>query len=307
MKNDIRFLVTKACNYDCYFCHSEGVGDVIRRHQLSVEDYITLYEVYSNLEKWNGVTLSGGEPLLFKDFDVLVEELHKKGANITVVTNGSLLHLHLPAMKYVKRINVSIHTLNPMLYSQITNREERKLFIVKENLKIIRNFYPEIEIRLNVTPCKNQNWNMQELQNLIAFAEEIKASIKCTELFPNTLEDCVRIETLREELQNLGYTYKATESRTECFVKAEREIYLTQCTCSKAILFDNPVAYCRANHDLYVNYNATFSLCRLGKESIDFWEEIEERNLDVLEMKMRLAKIRVSKEACQQHLRCVYF
>ena len=176
MKNDIRFLVTKACNYDCYFCHSEGVGDVIRRHQLSVEDYITLYEVYSNLEKWNGVTLSGGEPLLFKDFDVLVEELHKKGANITVVTNGSLLHLHLPAMKYVKRINVSIHTLNPMLYSQITNREERKLFIVKENLKIIRNFYPEIEIRLNVTPCKNQNWNMQELQNLIAFAEEIKFS-----------------------------------------------------------------------------------------------------------------------------------
>ena len=75
---------------------------------------------------------------------------------------------------------------------------------------------------------------------------------------------------------------------------------------SKAILFDNPVSYCRANHDLYVNYNATFPLCRLGKESIDFWEEIEERNLDVLEMKMRLAKLRVSKEACQQHLRCVY-
>lgn len=307
MKNDIRFLVTKACNYDCYFCHSEGVGDVIRRHQLSVEDYITLYKIHSNLEEWNGVTLSGGEPLLFKDFDVLVERLYKEGADITVVTNGSLLQLHLPAMKYVKRINVSIHTMNPTVYSQITNGEERKLLIVKENLKIIRNLYPEMEIRLNVTPCKNQNWNMQELQNLITFAEEVKASIKCTELFPNNLEDCVKIETLRKELQKLGYTYKPTESRTECFTKAEREIYLTQCTCSKAILLDNPVAYCRANHDLYVNYNATFRLCRLGIESIDFWEEIKEKNLNILEMKMIIAKLRVSKETCQQHLRCVYF
>ena len=307
MKNDIRFLVTKACNYDCYFCHSEGVGDVIRRHQLSVEDYVILYDVYSKLENWNGVTLSGGEPLLFKGFDNLVEKLNSKGANITVVTNGSLLHLHLPSMKYVRRINVSIHTLNPVMYSQITNREERKLFTVKENLKIIRCFYPEIEIRLNVTPCQNQNWCMQELQDLISFAEEINASIKCTELFPNNREDCVKIETLREELQNLGYTYKATESRTECFIKAEREVYLTQCTCSKAILFDNPVSYCRANHDLYVNYNATFPLCRLGTESIDFWEEIQEKQLDILEMKMKLAKLRVSKEACQQHLRCVYF
>ena len=307
MKNDIRFLVTKACNYGCYFCYSEGASEVIRRHQLSVDNYVTLYDIYSKMEKWNGVTLSGGEPLLFKDLDTLLQKLNERGANITIVTNGSLLHSHLTSMKYVKRLNVSIHTLNPEMYSQITNREERKLFIVKENLKVIRNLYPEIEIRLNVTPCKNQKWSLQELQELISFAEEINATIKCTELFPNTLEDCVNIETLSKELQNLGYIYKPTESRTECYEKAEKEIFLTQCTCSKAILYDNPVAYCRKNHDLYVNYNATFLLCRLGTENIDFWEEIQEGKLDILELKMKLAKLRVSSETCKQHLRCVYF
>ena len=307
MKNDIRFLVTKACNYDCYFCHSEGVSEVIQRHKLSVEDYVTLYDIYSKMEEWNGVTLSGGEPLLFKDVDILLQKLKERGADITIVTNGSLLHLHLPSMKYVKRLNVSIHTLNPEMYSQITNREERKLFIVKENLSIIRNLYPKIEIRLNVTPCKNQNWSLQELQDLISFAEEINATIKCTELFPNTLEDCVDIETLRKELKDLGYIYKPIESRTECYEKAGNEIFLTQCTCSKAILYDNPVAYCRKNHDLYVNYNATFLLCRLGTENIDFWEEIQEGKLDILELKMKLAKLRVSSETCKQHLRCVYF
>ena len=47
-----------------------------------------------------------------------------------------------------------------------------------------------------------ENISLQELQNLILFAKEINASIKFTELFPNNLEDCVDIETLRKQ----GYT-----------------------------------------------------------------------------------------------------
>lgn len=307
MKNDIRFLVTNACNYDCYFCHSEGVNTGIRRHQLTISDYITLYRLFLKVEKWNGVTISGGEPLIFRDIDELLEKLYEAGANITVVTNGSLIHLHLPFMKYANRVNVSIHTLDESMYSQITNREPGKLYLVKENLITLRKLYPEIEIRLNVTPCKNQKWCRKELENLISFAKQINASIKCTELFPNNLEDCVKLETLQEEISGLGYTFVPTHGRTECFEKEGSKIFLTQCTCSKANLFDNPVAYCRDNHDLYVNSNATFPLCRLGTESIDFWEELRENNLDVLEMKMRIAKRRISSEACQQHLRCVYF
>lgn len=304
MKNDIRFLVTMACNYDCYFCHREGAREEIRRHQLSVENYVTLYEIYSKMEEWNGVTLSGGEPLLFDGIERLLKKLYERGANITIVTNGSLLNLHFFSLKYVKRLNVSIHTLNPKMYSQITNREESYLYVVKENLKIIRNLYPKIEIRLNVTPCKNQNWS---LQDLILYANEIEASIKCTELFPNNLNDCVKIETLRKELQELGYCYKENKSRTECFEKEKSKIFLTQCTCSKAILYDNPIAYCRKNHDLYVNNNATFLLCRLGAENIDFWKEIQEGNLESLEAKMKQAKLRVSYETCKQHLKHIYF
>ncbi len=306
MKNDIRFLVTNACNYDCYFCHMEGVNSVTRKHRLLIEDYIILFKLYSSMEKWNGVTISGGEPLLFRNIDILLKRLFEEKANITLVTNGSLLHLHLKSMKYVKRVNVSIHTMNQDMYSQIVNREAEKLSVVKENLKHIRNLYPELEIRLNVTPCKNQSWDKEELVNLITFATTINASIKCTELFPNNQEDCISVETLKEELQMLGFTYIKTNQRTELFKRENTQVFLTQCTCAKAILQNDPILYCRANHDLYVNYNATFPLCRLGNENIDFWEEIKERNLDVLEMKMKLAKRRVSREVCQQHLRCIY-
>lgn len=306
MKNDIRFLVTNACNYNCYFCHNEGIDIGYKEHLLNVDDYVALYETFFKNECWNGVTLSGGEPLIFQDIDALIKKLREKGANITVVTNGALLHYHFQVMKYVKRLNVSIHTMNKQMYKKIVKVNEEKLDIVKNNLKNLRKMYPKIEIRLNVTPCKNQKWSLQELKNLIKFAEQIKASIKCTELFPNNLEDCITINTLQKELYKLGYIFIPTEDRTMCFEKGTSKIYLTQCTCSAAIVHSNPIEYCRKNHDLYVNCNGTFPLCRLGDESIDFWKDIKERNYDNIGRKMKIAKKRISKKACQQHLSSIY-
>ncbi len=78
MKKDIRFLLTSMCNYNCYFCHSEGVGGAFRKHELSVDNYVTLFKMYSEVEKWNGVTLSGGEPFIFRSVDSLVENSMKE-------------------------------------------------------------------------------------------------------------------------------------------------------------------------------------------------------------------------------------
>ena len=75
MKKDIRFLLTNSCNYDCYFCHNEGVETKRTRNELSVEHYVTLFKVYSEMEEWNGVTLSGGEPLLYRYIDTLCQIL----------------------------------------------------------------------------------------------------------------------------------------------------------------------------------------------------------------------------------------
>lgn len=307
MKKDIRFLVTNTCNYNCYFCHSEGVGGAFRKHELSTDNYVTLFKMYSDIEKWNGVTLSGGEPFIFRDVDTLVKKLYEEGAKITVVTNGSLLHLHLPIVKYIERINVSIHTMNQEMYGKIIGREAEKLCMVKNNLQTVRALYPNLAIRLNVTPCEQNNWSIEELKHLISYAKTINAYIKCTELFPNNQEDCIKMETLREQLTELGYRYIPTQDRTECYEKEGHQVLLTQCTCSKAILSDSPIVYCRENHDLYVNHDATFPLCRLSQNYIDFWEEIQENNLDVLRLKMKLAQRKVSSELCNKHLRCIYF
>ena len=306
MKKDIRFLVTTKCNYNCYFCHSEGVAESFQKHELSVENYVTLFKMYKDIEGWNGVTISGGEPLLFKGIDKLVEKLYKEGAKITIVTNGSLLHLHLPIMKYIERINVSIHTMDQEQYCKIIGRENKQLNEVKNNLQKLRELYPDLDIRLNVTPCKQNNWNIEELKSIISYANLINATIKCTELFPNNDLNCVIIEKLKEELTNLGYIYIPTQDRTDCYEKEGHQIFLTQCTCSRAILSDSPIEYCRENHDLYVNHDATFPLCRLNKQYIDFSKEIEENDLEGLKSKMKQAQKKISKELCDKYLKDIY-
>lgn len=302
MKKDIRFLLTNSCNYDCYFCHNEGVETKRTRNELSLEHYITLFKVYSEIEEWNGVTLSGGEPLLYRYIDVLCQRLFEKGAKITIVTNGSLLSNHLPMLKYVDRINVSIHTLTDNVYEHITGRRNM-LSHVKETLRLVRSLYPNLQVRLNVTPCKSNGWSMEELNKILSFSEELNSSVKMTELFPKNDSNCISIDILKEQLKENGYTFVETEDRTELFVKDGHNVYLTQCTCSKACETTNAVKYCRDTHDLYVNHNGKFLLCRLGDEVLDFWDEVEANDLENLKAKITVAKLRVPKQYCYGHLK----
>ncbi len=308
MKRDIRFLVTNSCNYGCYFCHNEGIVNSLVRHDLTVDDYVWLFNTYKELEQWNEVTLSGGEPLIYFQIDALVEKLYLAGAKITIVTNGSLLSEHLLMLKYVERINVSIHTMNEEIYETITNRK-RVFKKVIENLKIVRGLYPNLKIRLNVTPCKSNNWNTEQLKALISFAREIDATVKCTELFPNTdLSNCITIGELENQLKQLGYFYTENTTRTMQYNNTMGYpcVFLTQCTCSKAITMSSPVDYCRSTHDLYINHDGTVPLCRLSKESMELWEEVKERNTDIISKKMEIAMRRVSGEKCNRYLRGIY-
>lgn len=73
---------------------------------------------------------------------------------------------------------------------------------------------------------------------------------------------------------------------------------MAQCTCEKAIHSITSIEYCRNNHDLYVNHNGTFHLSRLTNNIIDLKEDLKENNITKIKEKMIIAKLRVSKEVC---------
>ncbi len=78
--------VTGRCNLKCDFCYNpEGVTA-----ELNAQSYIRVADSLGS-ETGNGVTLTGGEPLLRSDLEDIAEIFSTRGFPVAVATNGTLL------------------------------------------------------------------------------------------------------------------------------------------------------------------------------------------------------------------------
>lgn len=81
------FIRFRGCNLKCSYCDTMWANDGdCPAEMMSAEDILN----YVNEERITNVTLTGGEPLLQKDIDILVEMLMKNGHNVEIETNGSI-------------------------------------------------------------------------------------------------------------------------------------------------------------------------------------------------------------------------
>ncbi len=120
----LRISVTDRCNFRCVYCMpSEGV-------QFQSHDQIMRYEEIIEVVKVAvefGVTkvrVTGGEPLVrpgISDFIAMLHELPEI-KDISITTNGYFLGKYARDLKAagLNRINISLDTLNPDLFSKIT-------------------------------------------------------------------------------------------------------------------------------------------------------------------------------------------
>src|SRR5512135_1118312 len=125
---DLRISVTDKCNYRCTYCMPLGKYEwVDRKEILSYEEIERLARIFVSLgvEK---IRLTGGEPLLRRDLDQLVARLCQLEdlKDLSLTTNGSLLaeSARLLAAAGLKRINVSLDTLDPDKFQRITRRRD---------------------------------------------------------------------------------------------------------------------------------------------------------------------------------------
>src|SRR6185503_1633747 len=123
---DLRISVTDRCNYRCTYCMPlEEYIWIDRKEILSFEEIDRLARLFVGMgvEK---IRLTGGEPLLRKDLHMLVAMLSgiEGLRDICLTTNAALLTEQIGdlAAAGLKRINVSIDTLVPEKFKQITKR-----------------------------------------------------------------------------------------------------------------------------------------------------------------------------------------
>lgn len=131
----LRLSVTDRCDLRCTYCMSEHMTFLPRKDVLSLEELYRLATVFID-HGVRKIRLTGGEPLVRKNILSLIEGLSRhlevgELDEIALTTNGTLLDRYAGELAGlgVKRVNVSLDTLNPDRYREITRwgRIERVL------------------------------------------------------------------------------------------------------------------------------------------------------------------------------------
>jgi cyclic pyranopterin phosphate synthase len=123
---DLRLSVTDRCNLRCVYCIPEETPEFQPREELlCFEEMTRLTGLFATLGV-HKVRLTGGEPLLRRELPLLVAKLAALPGidDLAMTTNATMLERHLPALLEagLDRINISLDTLRPDRFQQMTKR-----------------------------------------------------------------------------------------------------------------------------------------------------------------------------------------
>ena len=178
----IRLSITDRCDFRCVYCMSEDMAFLQREEVLSLEECARLVRVFVSLGV-SKVRITGGEPLVRKNALWLFEELGKLDGlkDLVLTTNGSQLEKKATALKKagVKRINISIDSLNAERFKKITRTGDLNKVLTGLQASIDEGFEA---IKINTVLMRGSNDD--EAADLVQFAINQKIDISFIEEMP---------------------------------------------------------------------------------------------------------------------------
>lgn len=125
--NNLRISVTDRCNIRCFYCMPAGNVEFMPRAELlSFEEIVRVVRVGTMLGI-DRLRLTGGEPLVRRDLDVLIRQLNAIPGirDIGLTTNGVLLGQQAQQLRDagLKRLNISLDALDSDVFRQVTRRD----------------------------------------------------------------------------------------------------------------------------------------------------------------------------------------
>lgn len=180
----LRVSVTDRCDFRCTYCMAEDTTFLPKADLLSLEEMDRLCAAFiaKGVRK---LRLTGGEPLVRKNLMWLVERLGrhlKSGAleELTMTTNGSQLARYADGLAAagMRRINVSIDTLDPAKFRAITRRGD--LGQVLAGVEAAK--AAGMKVKINAVALRNENED--EIEDLLVWAHEGGMDLTLIETMP---------------------------------------------------------------------------------------------------------------------------
>ena len=183
--DDLRISLTDRCNFRCVYCMpAEGLPWLPKREILTYEEILRLARVFVDLGV-RTVRLTGGEPLMRQDIDVLIEGLARldPAMDLSMTTNGFFLadKAERLARAGLKRINVSLDSLRPDRFEKMVRRDGQLVFKILDGMRIARSA-GLAPIKVNCVVVRG--CNEDELADFVALGRAQDYQVRFIEFMP---------------------------------------------------------------------------------------------------------------------------
>jgi cyclic pyranopterin phosphate synthase len=181
---DLRVSVTDRCNFRCQYCMpAEGLPWLERAEILGFEEIVRIVSLFAAMGVGD-VRLTGGEPLVRRDFPRLVGMLRRvrNVEEVSVTTNGFLLGRDAAKLVAagVDRFNVSVDSLQRDRFYELTRRDA--LTQVLEGLELLATFPEAHPIKVNAVAMRG--FTEEEVLPFARLARSSSYEIRFIEFMP---------------------------------------------------------------------------------------------------------------------------
>src|SRR5258705_2344528 len=180
---DLRISVTDRCNFRCFYCiTNEDVAWKRKQELLTYDEIVQVCEIAVSLgvEK---VRLTGGEPLLRGDLELLIARLAKMPglSDLASTTNAAGLKKRAAALRSagLNRITISCDSLKPDTFKAITKRDALQSVLEGIEATILAGFPPP---KINCVVIRGMN--DEEVADFADFARATGVYVRFIEYMP---------------------------------------------------------------------------------------------------------------------------
>ena len=172
------FELTARCNFNCPMCYVHMTEDQLRetgKKELTAQQWLDI----AKAAKDRGMVfalLTGGEPLVRKDFFEIYDGMRKMGILISINSNGSMLKgsilerfLEAPPLRF----NISLYGGSNDTYRNMCGLPVYDQ--VKENIRALRQAGVDVSLNLSITP-----YNKDDLKRIYEDAVELDVNVKAS-------------------------------------------------------------------------------------------------------------------------------
>ena len=195
--DDLRISLTDRCNFRCVYCMpAEGLPWLPKREILSYEEILRLARIFVDLGI-RTIRLTGGEPLMRHDVDVLVGGLMRlrPDLDLSMTTNGFFLADKVLGLAQagLKRINVSLDTLLPERFERMVRRDGSLVKKILDGTRLGRDV-GLAPIKMNCVVMRGENDD--EILDFVRLGRDEQFQIRFIEYMPLDAQGAWRRDTV---------------------------------------------------------------------------------------------------------------